>query len=60
MGVASLRGRGRRSWFELELELEDIEIAWDIKLGALAAPVKQARNAIAHAEADGATTPWGR
>jgi predicted RNase H-like HicB family nuclease len=37
-------------WFEIELE--DFEIDWDIKLGALAAPVKRARDAMAHAEAD--------
>lgn len=37
-------------WFELEPE--DFEIDWDVKLGDLAASVKRARNAMAHAEAD--------
>lgn len=37
-------------WFELEPD--QFEIDWDIRLGDLAAPVKQARAAMAHAEAD--------
>ncbi len=37
-------------WFEIESE--DFEIDWDVKLGPLAAPVRQARAAMAHAEAD--------
>jgi hypothetical protein len=37
-------------WFELEPE--DFEIDWDMRLGKLAMPVKQARTAMAHAEAD--------
>lgn len=37
-------------WFEIEPE--DFEIDWDVKLGSLAAPVKRARDAMAHAEAD--------
>lgn len=37
-------------WFDIEPE--DFKIDWDVKLGALAAPVKRARDAMAHAEAD--------
>lgn len=37
-------------WFEIEPEAFDIH--WDIKLGELARPVKQARDAMAHAEED--------
>lgn len=37
-------------WFELEPE--DFDIDWDIRLGDLAAPLKQAKAAMAHAEAD--------
>ena len=37
-------------WYELEPD--QVEIDWDVRLGDLAAPVKQARTAIAHAEAD--------
>lgn len=37
-------------WFDLEPE--DVAIDFDIKLGDLAAPVKRARDAMAHAEAD--------
>ena len=37
-------------WFELEPD--DFEIDWDIKLGDLAGSVKRARSAMAHAEAD--------
>lgn len=37
-------------WFDLEPERLDIE--WDIRLGDLARPVKDARAAMAHAEAD--------
>jgi hypothetical protein len=37
-------------WFELEPE--QFEIDWDVRLGDLANPVKQARAAMAHAEAD--------
>lgn len=37
-------------WFELEPDQFDID--WDVRLGDLAAPVKQARAAMAHAEAD--------
>ena len=37
-------------WFELEPDQFDIK--WDVRLGDLAAPVKQARAAMAHAEAD--------
>jgi predicted RNase H-like HicB family nuclease len=37
-------------WFDLEPEQLDID--WDIRLGDLAAPVKQARAAMAHADAD--------
>jgi predicted RNase H-like HicB family nuclease len=36
----------------LELEPDDFEIDWDIRLGKLATPVRQARTAMAHAEAD--------
>ena len=38
------------AWFEMEPE--DFEIDWDVKLGSLAEPVKRARDAMAHAEAD--------
>ncbi len=37
-------------WFEIEPD--DFEVEWDVKLGALAAPVRQARHTMAHAEAD--------
>ena len=37
-------------WFDLEPE--DFEIDWDIRLGELATTVKMARTAMAHAEAD--------
>jgi predicted RNase H-like HicB family nuclease len=37
-------------WFELEPDRFDID--WDVRLGDLAGPVKQARTAMAHAEAD--------
>jgi predicted RNase H-like HicB family nuclease len=37
-------------WFELEPD--DFDIDWDIRLGNLAAPVKKARQAMAHAEED--------
>jgi hypothetical protein len=37
-------------WYELEPD--QFEIDWDVRLGDLAATVKQARTAIAHAEAD--------
>ena len=37
-------------WFELEPE--EFEIDWDIRLGELTAPVKEAKSAMAHAEAD--------
>ena len=37
-------------WFELEPEQFDID--WDIRLGDLSGPVKQARAAMAHAETD--------
>lgn len=37
-------------WFELEPDQFDVD--WDIRLGALAAPVRRARLAMAHAEAD--------
>lgn len=37
-------------WFELEPD--QFEIDWNIQLGDLAGPVKQARSAMAHAEAD--------
>ena len=37
-------------WFDLEPDAFEIE--WDIRLGKLANPVKQARTAMAHAEAD--------
>jgi predicted RNase H-like HicB family nuclease len=37
-------------WFQLEPE--DFEIDWDIRLGDLTVPVKQAKVAMAHAEAD--------
>lgn len=37
-------------WFELEPD--EFEIDWDVRLGNLAGPVKQARAAMAHAEAD--------
>jgi len=37
-------------WFEIEPD--DFEIDWDVKLGTLAAPVRRARHAMAHAEVD--------
>jgi predicted RNase H-like HicB family nuclease len=37
-------------WFEMEPDQLDID--WDVRLGDLARPVKEARVAIAHAEAD--------
>lgn len=37
-------------WFELEPETFDVD--WDIRLGDLARPVKQARDAMAHADED--------
>jgi predicted RNase H-like HicB family nuclease len=37
-------------WFEVEPGEFDVD--WDVRLGDLAAPVKQARAAMAHAEAD--------
>lgn len=37
-------------WFELEPE--QFEIDWDVRLGDLAGPVRKARAAMAHAEAD--------
>lgn len=37
-------------WFDVEPDAFDIE--WDIRLGDLAAPVKRARIAMAHAEED--------
>lgn len=37
-------------WFELEPEEFDIE--WNVRLGDLAVPVKRARTAMAHAEVD--------
>lgn len=37
-------------WFELEPE--QFEVEWDIRLGTLAGSVKQARSAMAHAEED--------
>jgi len=37
-------------WFDLAPE--EIEVSWDIRLGGLAGPVKEARKAMAHAEAD--------
>jgi predicted RNase H-like HicB family nuclease len=37
-------------WFELEPE--EFEVDWDIRLGELAGSVRQARNAMVHAEAD--------
>lgn len=37
-------------WFEIEAA--EFDIAWDIKLGELARPVKQARDAMAHADED--------
>lgn len=37
-------------WFEIEPK--DFDIDWDVKLGPLAAPVKRARDAMAHAETD--------
>ena len=37
-------------WFELDPDQFDID--WDIRLGEFAGPVKQARTAMAHAEAD--------
>jgi predicted RNase H-like HicB family nuclease len=37
-------------WYDVEPE--DLDFDWDIKLGDLAKPLSQARTAIAHAEAD--------
>lgn len=37
-------------WFELEPE--EFEIDWDLRLGDIARPVKEAKAAIAHAEED--------
>jgi hypothetical protein len=37
-------------WFDLEPGQLDID--WDVRLGDLAGPVKQARSAMAHADAD--------
>jgi predicted RNase H-like HicB family nuclease len=37
-------------WYELEPDRFDID--WDVRLGKLAQPVKQAKAAMAHAEAD--------
>lgn len=37
-------------WFELEPDAFNID--WDVRLGDLAAPVKKARQAMAHAEED--------
>ena len=37
-------------WFELDPE--EFEIDWDIRLDELTAPVKEAKSAMAHAEAD--------
>jgi predicted RNase H-like HicB family nuclease len=37
-------------WFDLEPE--DITIDWDVRLGDLSRPVKQGRDAMAHAESD--------
>lgn len=37
-------------WFDLEPQ--QFEIDWDVRLGDVAAAVKQARNAMAHAESD--------
>lgn len=37
-------------WFDLERE--QFEVDWDIRLGDVATTVKQARNAMAHAESD--------
>jgi predicted RNase H-like HicB family nuclease len=37
-------------WFELEPDRFEIE--WDVRLGSLAAPVRRARTAMAHAESD--------
>jgi predicted RNase H-like HicB family nuclease len=37
-------------WFELEPE--DFDIEWDVRLGELGGPVKRARTAMAHAEQD--------
>lgn len=37
-------------WFELEPE--EFEVDWDIRLEGLAAPLKQAKAAMAHAETD--------
>lgn len=35
-----------------DVEPDDLDIDWDVRLGELAKPLSQARNAIAHAEAD--------
>lgn len=37
-------------WYDVEPD--DLDVDWDIKLGDLAKPLSQARNAIAHAEDD--------
>ncbi len=37
-------------WYDVEAD--DVQIEWDIRLGELAKPLSQARAAIAHAEAD--------
>jgi len=37
-------------WFDREPD--QLEIEWDVRLGSLAGPVKQALSAMAHAEAD--------
>ena len=37
-------------WFEIEPD--ELRVEWDVRLGDLARPVKDARVAIAHAEAD--------
>lgn len=37
-------------WFDIEPE--KLDIVWDVRLGDLAGPVKKARSAMAHADAD--------
>lgn len=37
-------------WYDVEPD--EFDVAWDIRLGDLAKPLSQARDAIAHAEAD--------
>lgn len=37
-------------WYDIEPD--EFDVAWDIRLGDLAKPLSQARDAIAHAEAD--------